>query len=399
MDLFAGCGGLTLGLHRAGLDVLWANEFDPHAAATYRAAHPSSQLFEEDAAVLLRRLLDRASDLPAPGDIDVVVGGPPCQGFSGYNRHRRSDDPRNSLVELFLDVVAHFRPRYVLMENVPGMLSLDHGRVPALLVSALDSLGYAARLGILQAGHYGVPQNRWRVFVFAATRGLVLPAFPEPKHTFPRTTIFGASAFKANVVQPPKSRPDQPSPLLHPVTVGDAISDLPELGNGGGEDEARYTRLPQTAYQQEARAAATALYDHRCSRLKKLSLERCSAVPMRPGAGWLDLPRHLKPKNLVRHGDRRYQNRFGRLHWDGVFNTILSKPEPYWGSVFHPNQNRVITVRECARAQGFSDAVRFCGSLYSRYKQIGNAVPPPLAFELGQELLRAAGLLVDADAA
>ena len=393
MDLFAGCGGLTIGLGQAGFDLRWANEMDVHSAETYRRAHFGCTVFQEDVTLLHKRLLDRDSDLPRPGDVDLVAGGPPCQGFSGYNRHRSATDPRNSLVESFLDVVAHLSPRYVLMENVPGMLSLAKGRVPEMLLSALASLGYEARLGILQAGYYGVPQNRWRVFIVGSAQGSTLPAFPEPVYSFPRTTIFGATAFRANVVKPPESDVDmfwQPRPT---VTVWDAISDLPQITNGGGSDVAQYTTGPRCTYQEVLRSDSTSLFNHRCSRLGDLMLARCQAVPKRPGAGWLDLPDALKPKNLVRHGDDRYANRFGRLHWSGTFNTILTEAHPYWGRVIHPDQDRVISVRESARAQGFKDAVRFYGPLSSCYQQVGNAVPPPLGEALGREILRAAGVV------
>ncbi len=392
LDLFAGCGGLTIGLAQAGIKVRWANEIDAHAAETYRQSHPGCTVFEEDVNLLYRRLLDLDEDLPRPGEVDLIAGGPPCQGFSGYNRHRHTEDPRNSLVESFLDVVEHLKPRYVLMENVPGMLSLDKGRVPALLLAALESLGYQARLGILQAGYYGVPQNRWRVFIVAASTGSTLPEFPQPEHSFPRTTIFGATAFRANVVKPPDSGSDlfwQPKPA---VTVGDAISDLPEIGNGGGADEMPYGPPPRSAFQTTVRRDSQVLFDHRCARLDELMYARCVAVPKRPGAGWLDLPQHLKPANLLRHGDDRYVNRFGRLHWEGVFNTILTRAMPYWSAVFHPEQDRVISVRESARAQGFPDRVRFVGPLSSRYRQVGNAVPPLLGEVIGREILRAAGL-------
>ncbi len=393
MDLFAGCGGLTIGLGQAGIDVRWANEIDAHAAATHRQSHPGCTVFEEDVNLLYRRLLDADAGLPRPGDVDLLAGGPPCQGFSGYNRHRHAEDPRNSLVESFLDVVGHLKPRYVLMENVPGMLSLDKGRVPVLLLAALAALGYQARLGILQAGYYGVPQNRWRVFIVAAAAGLTVPSFPMPTHAFPRTTLFGATAFRANVVKAPDSGADlfwQPAPT---VTVWDAISDLPEIPNGGGADEFEYATPPRCAYQLMLRGSSTGVWNHKCRELGDLMLSRCQAVPRRPGAGWLDLPDHLKPKNLLRHGDRRYDNRFGRLHWEGTFNTIVTQVEPYWGRVIHPEQDRVISLRESARAQGFGDAVRFFGPQTSCYEQVGNAVPPVLGKALGREILRAAGLV------
>lgn len=393
LDLFAGCGGLTIGLAQAGIQVRWANEIDAHAAETYRRSHPGCAVLEEDVNVLYRRLVARDKDLPQAGEVDLIAGGPPCQGFSGYNRHRHTEDSRNSLVDSFLDVVAHLKPQYVLMENVPGMLSLDKGRVPTLLLAALKSLGYQAQLGILQAGHYGVPQNRWRVLIVAASSGLPLPAFPLPVHAFPRTTIFGATAFRANVIRPPSSGSNlfwEPKPT---VTVGDAISDLPEIGNGGGADEMPYGSAPRSAFQATVRKGSNTLHDHQCARLEELMLARCVAVPKRPGAGWLDLPEHLKPKNLLRHGDDRYVNRFGRLHWEGTFNTILTRAYPYWGAVFHPEQDRVISVRESARAQGFPDVVSFAGPLSSRYRQVGNAVPPPLGRAVGLQILHAAGLL------
>lgn len=394
-DLFAGCGGLSLGLEQAGIKVRWANELDKHAAETYRQAHPACAVYQEDINHLIQRMLDRDDGLPTPGEVDMVAGGPPCQGFSGYNRHRSGSDSRNSLVESFLDVVAHLKPRYVLMENVPGMLSLDKGRVPKLLLAALDSLGFSAHLGILQAGYYGLPQNRWRVFIFAAKAGLKTPHFPAPIHAFPRTTIFGATAYRANVVKP-TSADDQlfwrPKPT---VTVEDAISDLPQIDSGGGTDQLSYMSPPRGWFQTESRQATSTVFDHRCARLDELMLARCVAIPKRAGAGWLDLPDHLKPRNLVRHGDDRYPNRFGRLHWGGTFNTILTRAYPYWSCVFHPEQNRVISVRESARAQGFPDRVRFAGALSSRYRQVGNAVPPPLAKAIGIEFMRAAGSLTE----
>lgn len=394
LDLFAGCGGLSIGLGQAGINVRWANEVNPYAAETYRQSHFGCSVFEQDVNQLYQRMLDRDKDLPRPGEVDLVAGGPPCQGFSGYNRHRRTADPRNSLVESFLDIVEHLKPRYVLMENVPGMLSLDKGRVPKLVLAALADLGFHAHLGILQAGHYGVPQNRWRVFIVAAAAGLTCPEFPIAAYAFPRTTIFGATAFRANVVKPPSKSADLFWQPKSTVTVGDAISDLPHIDNGGGEDECHYATSPTAAYQHLLRDECFTVWNHRCTELGELMLARCSAVPKRPGAGWLDLPDHLKPKNLVRHGDDRYPNRFGRLHWGGIFNTILTQALPYWGRVIHPEQDRVISVRESARAQGFPDSVRFCGPQTRQYEQVGNAVPPPLGRELGGELLRAAGLLL-----
>lgn len=387
-DLFAGCGGLSLGLEQAGLTVKWANELDEHAAGTYRHSHPNVALFEQDVRVLFERIVSREPDLPRPGDVDLIAGGPPCQGFSGYNRHRSGGDARNSLIEVFLDFVDYLRPRYVLMENVPGMLSIDGGKVPELLLRIFGEIGYETKIGILQAGYYGLPQNRWRVFLWAAQWDQPIPSFPEPTHAFPRTTIFGAKKFRHCVVKPAADHGDLFWKPVSMVSVRDAISDLPPIDNGGGSDEMEYLKAPSSEYQRDLRHDSAQLWDHQCRKLGEAMYKRCCAVPNRPGAGWLDLPHELKPANLLRHGDNRYDNRFGRLDWAGSFNTILTEAHPYWGRVFHPSQNRVISIRECARAQGFPDTVRFAGGIGSRYRQVGNAVPPPLGRRLGEELMK-----------
>ena len=389
-ELFAGCGGLSQGLTRAGFDIRWANEIDPYAAKTFKAMHQNTKLFTEDANLLLQRLRDKDKDLPKPGEVELVTGGPPCQGFSGFNRHRRADDPRNSLVETFLGFVDYLHPRYVLMENVPGMLSMSGGRVVHLLLDALRSLGYDPALGILQAGNYGVPQSRWRVFIWAASEGERVPEFPFASHEFPRKTIFGATKFRDFVISPPKDREGLFWSLKPMVTVGDAIKGLPSIRNGGGLEEMPYSHPPNSDYQSALRGENDVLFDHITTNLSEINYIRCRSIPKKPNAGWLDLPDELKPKNLVRHGDDRYPNRFGRLNWNGSFNTILHRAEPYWGAVFHPTQNRVISVREAARAQGFSDSCKFYGPLSKKYCQVGNAVPPPLGYALGSELIRAA---------
>jgi DNA (cytosine-5)-methyltransferase 1 len=386
-DLFAGCGGLSLGFLQAGYDVRWANEMDEAAAATYRAAHLTTDILVEPAEQFYSRMMDHSSSLPRRGEVDVLIGGPPCQGFSGYNRRRSSTDPRNTLVEVFLDFVDYLKPRVVLMENVPGMLSLNGGKTPKLLEAALEKLGYEVKIGILQAGYYGLPQNRWRVFVLAVRKHSSVPNFPNPTHQFPQTTVFGATDFRNCVVRPW----DQGTPfgkLRETTTVGDALRDLPRIENGGHAEECDYLSDAESSYSQMLRECCHALSNHHCSKLEDLNLQRCAALPKDTVCGWLDLPDHLKPANLKRHGDERYYNRFGRLSWGGTFNTILSRPHPYWSRVFHPEQDRVISVRESARAQGFPDKVRFEGSISSQYLQVGNAVPPPLAKIIAEEILR-----------
>jgi DNA (cytosine-5)-methyltransferase 1 len=390
LDLFAGCGGLSIGLEQAGLDVRWANEYWPAAAQTYTINHPRTAVFQDDAKNLLRRMLEGDPLLPKRGDVDVVVGGPPCQGFSGVNRFRDFDDPRNSLVETFFDIVKVLHPRFVVMENVAGILTLEHGRAVHELLASLGEIGYNADLFVLQAGAYGVAQTRWRVFVLASRDTETQLTFPAPMHAFPRNRPLDVGSFKSKIIHAPLLEGESGSSILPYVTVGNAIGDLPEIGNGGSYS-GYYDKKPSCAWQEIIRDGSVELTDHDTIKLGEENLKRLAHLPFKPGAGWLDLPKDLQPRNLAKLGVPSYNYRFGRLHWAGYFTTIPSKPEPYWGRFFHPEQQRIVSVRECARAQGFPDTFRFSGPLRARYAQVGNAVPPPLGRAIGWEIRRAAG--------
>lgn len=386
-DLFAGCGGLSLGLGAAGIDVRWANEIDAAAADSYRRNHPTTTVFQCGLADLFERIQAGESGLPRRGDVQLLAGGPPCQGFSGYNRYRRLGDPRNSLMGQFLDTVEVLSPEYVLIENVVGLLSMADGKAVQGILQRLKDMAYVPKLGVLQAGYYGLPQNRWRVFIWAGRSERSTPEFPEPTHLFPRKPLFGATAFRDAVIKPPSDRPTlfwKPEP--HP-TVWDAIGDLPQIRNGGGADSVAYAKVPPSPFAADLRRDSTTVSDHKTKRLDEVNMERVAHVPKRKGAGWTDLPDHLKPKNLTKYRANSYDNRFGRLFKGGTFNTILTRPEPYWGCVLHPTQDRVISIRESARAQGFPDAYGFAGSMTARYAQVGNAVPPLLARAIATKLV------------
>jgi DNA (cytosine-5)-methyltransferase 1 len=387
-DLFAGCGGLTTGLQSAGFQTRWANEFWAPAAATYRISNPEVTLYEEDVRSLLARAVD-STDLREKLAVDLLCGGPPCQGFSGWNRFRSLEDPRNSLVEVFLDFVALLEPRLVLIENVTGMLSLGDGRVVSGVTEALGEMGYQVRLMVLQAGGYGVPQNRWRVFIGGSKdeSGLLNP--PMPIHAFPRTTVFNATSFRSQVIRPPlKPSTELLTSTLPHVTVADALADLPPLTNGSGLETSALGPA-QCEFQSMLRTDSSIVTCHRTVRLEDINMDRVRAL--QAGQSWIHLPEHLKPNNLKNTPGQRYPNRFGRLEWTGIFNTIINKAEPYWSRVIHPRDDRVISVRESARAQGLPDKIHFEGPLRQQYAQVGNSVPPPLARAIGWEMRRALG--------
>lgn len=201
---------------------------------------------------------------------------------------------------------------------------------------------------------------------------------------------------------------------LRPVTVHDAISDLPPITNGHDMEVMKYTKEPSSAFQAAVRGDCDTLYDHVSKYMNDLNMERCRCIPKNcPGADWRVLEEIVQkdPSRKVFHGqplvpwclpntaDRHngWRGLFGRLDWRGHFPTSTTDPQPMGkvGQVFHPDQDRIVSVRECARAQGFPDSHRFVGNVQSKHRQVGNAVPPPLAAALGRELRRALEAKVD----
>lgn len=381
-DMFAGCGGLSLGLRMAGWEEVSALELDDSALQVFRDNFPTTHLEHMDARQFTLSLLSGDLDNKLYSGIDLVCGGPPCQGFSNFNRFRTPTDVRNDLVSYFLESAFALQPKAILMENVPGLLSMDDGKVARGLLEALESNGYSATLNVFQAGGYGVPQNRWRVLIVGIRHGMGLFNAPLPSFAFPKMPLWGATQWRGSVISPAK----EVSTNHHPWTsIADAIGDLPRLSNGQGIDHAPYTKEATGWFQEYVRREAVkTVQNHQTKKLGSVQLERVEHVPHRPMAGWWDLPDHLKPANLKRHGDKRYENRFGRLWWEGTFNTILTDAHLYWSRVIHPEDDRVISVRESARAQSFPDSFVFSGSMTQQYRMIGNAVPPLLAKVIGQ---------------
>jgi len=380
-DLFSGCGGLSKGLEQAGFDIQWANEIWQPAIDSYKRNHSRVKIFTENAREVLAKILNKDKLYPSRGDVDIVTGGPPCQGFSGWNRHRSPDDPRNTLVDVYFDIVACLQPAVAVMENVTGILSLDNGKALHSIMAGFKDIKYWAEVFIVQAGGYGLAQNRWRVLLVACRGDNNKPFFLEPFHCFPRTVTFNATKFRDKILKPHFPGEMLSGIALRNLNVRDAIGDLPPIKNGDkGADDLKYSdeRTIQNYLFGDA-----PIKDHECIKLADLNMQRVLALPHNSGKSWVHLPDKLKPRNLSKGGKLSYDNRFGRLMWDGIFNTMVTKPDPYWGRYIHPNQDRVLSVRECARVQGFPDNFSFEGKLREKYMQIGNAVPPPLGKALG----------------
>lgn len=347
IDLFCGAGGLSEGFRQAGFEVLAGNDFFEAAGETFKATHPEAIFLP--GAIQQHSAQDflNAAGLRV-GELDVLVGGPPCQGFSVYNHQRGMHDERSSLYREYLRVVEGLQPKWVVLENVTGMTSAGGGAAVNAIVGGLRALGYDVDWQVLRAEDFGVPQERRRIVFIGNRLGLPI-AFPQPTHGH------GLKPY---------------------VTIDDAIGDLPPVRNGQECDVCEYAFEPLSEFQRELRGSTNGVRNHSAARLSSVNLERLKHIPQ--GGSWRDIPIDLLPDGMKRAKRSDHTKRYGRLRWDGLASTILTKCDPHWGAYFHPDQDRTLTVREAARLQSFPDWFEFKGSRTDQYVQVGNAVPPLL---------------------
>ena len=380
IDLFAGAGGLSEGLASAGFNSLYANEFVDTYARTYAVNHPSAKVSTRDIrAIDANDVRDELGLLQ--GELDLLAGGPPCQGFSINAPVRSSEDSRNHLFREYLRFVEAFAPRAILIENVPGLVSFEHGATLHAILDSLAELGYGADVRILGAAYYGVPQMRWRTIIIGL-RGKELPpaAFPAPVCHAPIRANFTARFDGRSIVE-------QPSPELSAtfVTVKEAIGDLPALSNGEkGAPVKNYACSPFCDYQRRMRRGSAGVSNHEAPKLSAVNMKRLAYI--KPGGNWADIPDDLLPKGMQRARKSDHTKRYGRVEADGLASTILTKCDPHWGAYFHYEQNRSFTVREAARIQSFPDSYLFEGNQAEQFAQVGNAVPPLLAEAIGNSI-------------
>jgi DNA (cytosine-5)-methyltransferase 1 len=376
IDFFSGAGGLAEGFRQAGWAVLAANDIDSDAGATFRLNFPEASFFEGHISNVNVDDLLADADLKI-GQLDCLLGGPPCQSFS-YNNHQRSaSDVRARLFRKYLEFVSALKPKTLVMENVPGMLTIGDGRIVQEIKSALQGIGYNCEIRILYAEDFGVPQTRRRAFIVASRLGPATELIPPGN--------FGPSE-KPSVDSNPLVHRWMPSKRNRPkrlVTVGQAIGDLPRLRSGGGAQVLRKQKKAATnQFQRSVREGVRGCYNHVCHELTKPMLTRIAYVP--EGGNWADIPRRLLTAGMRRARKNCHTKRYGRLARDELASTLLTKCDPHWGAYVHPTQNRTISVREAARLQGFPDCFRFAGtSISQQYAQVGNAVPVPIGVALG----------------
>ena len=377
VDFFSGAGGLTCGLKMAGFESILGSDIHAIYAKTFARNNPKTRVITDDIRELSEHAILELTGLK-PGELDLVAGGPPCQGFSINAPIRSLDDQRNNLFKEYLRIASILRPKAILIENVPGLISLGKGTVVAAIYKHLEGMGYKVDHRILFAGHYGIPQMRFRT-IFIALRDGGRIEFPEPTHDAQAVANFAGAKELCLKIHPLFS-----GNLKNKTTVWDAISDLPELDPGQSIDDAEYSVAQQSELQEILREGSERIYNHACAKLGKANLDRLKHIPQ--GGSWRDIPHEMLPKGLQRARRSDHTKRYGRLHPDSLCSTILTKCDPHWGSFFHPTQDRAISVREAARIQSFPDRYIFTGNLTQQFEQVGNAVPPLMAKAIGEKI-------------
>lgn len=374
VDLFAGAGGMSIGFKNAGFNIYGAVEQDLWASETLQYNFPRCKVINCD----IQSLSDKDINNYFPHkEVDIVIGGPPCQGFSIANKKAGDPkDPRNSLFKDFVRAVKVLHPRFLVMENVPNLLNAKTKNgifVIAIIKKELENLGYYVYDKILNAQNFGVPQNRKRLIIIGSKRKMNNP-FPNP------TFGFDNDLFHCDL-----------KPLR---TVWEAISDLPDIDAREGAEIMNYTLPPENEYQRLLRKNSMVVYNHKAMNHSKRIVERFKNMPIRATID--DIPIELRPRKrgTIQISEKYYSQNNRRMNPNMPCNTITAS---FYANFIHPFKNRNFTAREGARIQSFPDSYRFLGKPtvvsskllkkegrdserhLSQYNQIGNAVPPLLA--------------------
>lgn len=366
IDLFAGCGGLSLGFEMAGFKIPLAIEKDEWASETYKKNHKKTKVITGD----ITTITNLENLLPSNIKIDGIIGGPPCQGFS-LSGNRDKNDPRNSLFMEFVRFVKFYKPKFFVMENVTGILSMktkNNESVKDLILKEYTDAGYNVKICKLNAAEYGVPQSRIRVFFIGIRNDIDY----KEQELEPKPKYLGGKQ----------------------ITVEQAIMDLPQIKSGEGEEEMDYKTEPQNPYQTWARKNSEKVFNHIAMKHTKRLIERFEQIKF--GESVANVSEEHKQR---KRGDASKVS--GKTFSQNNMRPYPTKPSPtipasFQSNFIHPYINRNYTAREGARLQSFPDDYIFYGKRttmsweknLSQYQQIGNAVPPLLAKAIAKNILK-----------
>lgn len=382
IDLFAGVGGLTEGF-RSARAASGTRLFEPILLVDIDSAARDSQLRNNthtlysvaNIGLLSAAQLRVAAQMGMDDDLDVLMGGPPCQGFSRLNRRTRRllEDPRNAMFGKFLEFVRELTPKFVLIENVPNLLHFDGGRYRDEAFECLQSAGYDADAQVLCANQFGLPQLRRRAFIAAFRKDLKITTIDFPSVRF--APLQTAREVNAAV------RGDEDAFFSPPfISAEEAIGDLPRLRPG--EEKIYYACSPFSDYQAARRLGCTVLANHSARfHAGGFIQNKIKRIPEGGSNQDLDGRSRFDRGRKIKYLSQAY----GRLHRHGIAQTITAHfSNPGSGRFLHYRDDRSITIREAARFQGFDDRFAFSGTMEEQQRQVGNAVPPPLARALAE---------------
>lgn len=336
IDLFCGAGGLSYGFELAGFNVLLGIDNDNKALEVFEKNHKGARSICGD---ITEITYDDIKQVIGNKKIDVIIGGPPCQGMS-LSGPRQFDDPRNKLYLSYIRLVEEIKPRAFVIENVPGLVSLFKGQIKENIIQKFTDMGYKVKFQILCAADYGVPQNRKRV-IFVGTKDNVEFEYPQK--------------------------------IKEKITCEMALSDLPPLEDELGEEVAEYSSVPQNAYQELMRSNSSKVYNHIAAAHSDKVKKIIGMVP--DGCNYKSLPEEYRDS-------RNFHVAWTRFASDKPAPTIDTGHRHH----FHYKYNRVPTVRECARLQSFPDDFIFLGNKTQQFRQVGNAVPPLMARAIAERI-------------
>lgn len=344
LDLFCGAGGLSYGMHKnINFSTVVAVDNDIYAAETFKKNMPNTEIIVGD--ITNVSIKEEIVGKSQKAKVNMIIGGPPCQGYSMKGKKMGLKDPRNFLFREYLDFVDILRPDVFVIENVKALLSTSNGWFKNEIVSAIRKLGYTVEYGVMNASDYGVAQSRERAIFICSRHNIIQLPLPTTTEKY---------------------------------TVRDAIEDLAYLESGEGNFKQDYITVPTKSYQELMRKNSKYLYNHQASKHKQVALEKLQMIPPEKGKECL-------PKNLT--GNQKFKTTWGRLKWDGVSPTIDTRFDAASnGTNNHPFLNRAITPREAARLQSFDDNFIFYGLKVHVRKQIGNAVPPLMAKAIADKI-------------
>lgn len=345
LDLFCGCGGMSAGFDSLKqFKTVIGVDFNSHALKTFEKNFPNSHVILGD--IQDNAIHNKIISLGKQQNINMIIGGPPCQGFSLKGKRGGLDDKRNFLFKEYLNIVGILSPEIFVIENVKELLSTEAGFFIQEIKNMCQDMGYNISYGVLNALDFGVPQNRKRAIIIGTKKTPI--ALPKNNYTQIRT-------------------------------VKDAIYDLRFLNSGEGNVIQDYKYKANSEYQKSMRNGSK-LYNHVATNHAQIALKKLSMIPPEKGKERL-------PENM--HGKQKFSSTWGRLQWNKPSPTIDTRFDtPSNGTNSHPFLNRSITIREAARIQSFPDSFMFLGNKTEICKQVGNAVPPLLAKAIGEQIVK-----------